>query len=211
VLRDPGQAADLEKLVRLTPFAREEFHRAYEPTDDPIERARRTIARAAMGFGTASSLYRNKTGFRAKSYLRNTTGPADFGSWPDHIVSITDRLRGVLIENLDALELIKRHDSPDTLFYVDPPYPHCTRSSINHHAKKAQYTHELTDAEHVRLAEVLREVRGMVIISGYACPLYEDLYGDWLRVERKTLADGARPRTECLWISPAAADVLGDR
>src|SRR5438552_19126344 len=53
VLRDPGQAAELERLLRLTPFSREEFEAGLEITDDPIEDARRLIARSFMGFGTA--------------------------------------------------------------------------------------------------------------------------------------------------------------
>ncbi len=45
VLRDPEQAKELERLVRLTPFAYEEYKRSYDATEDPIERARRTIFR----------------------------------------------------------------------------------------------------------------------------------------------------------------------
>jgi hypothetical protein len=32
-----------------------------------------------------------------------------------------------------------------------------------------------------------------------------ELYLDWHRIERASLADGGRARTEVLWISPAAA------
>jgi len=34
--------------------------------------------------------------------------------------------------------------------------------------------------------------------------LYDELYGDWQRVEFSTHADGGRDRTEVLWISPNA-------
>jgi DNA adenine methylase len=44
-----------------------------------------------------------------------------------------------------------------------------------------------------------------VVLSGYASPLYDrDLYPDWHRIERQALADGARERTEVLWINAAA-------
>ena len=43
-----------------------------------------------------------------------------------------------------------------------------------------------------------------MILSGYPSPLYEELYGDWHRVMRDALADGARKRTEVLWLNEAA-------
>jgi DNA adenine methylase len=48
----------------------------------------------------------------------------------------------------------------------------------------------------------------MVVISGYNCQLYDDLFGDWMRVERKTFADGAKARTEVLWLNENAAGGL---
>ena len=64
MLRDRG--AELQRLLELTPFARAEFRQAYEPCgDDPIEQARRTIARSFMGFG--SSATGENSGFRASS------------------------------------------------------------------------------------------------------------------------------------------------
>ena len=46
----------------------------------------------------------------------------------------------------------------------------------------------------------------MVVISGYACDLYDaQLYTGWDRREIATMADGANPRTEVLWLNPAAA------
>lgn len=200
VLRDPGPAARLEELLRLTPFAREEFVGSYKPSDDPVERARRTIVRAGMGFGS-TALRKNRTGFRARSYCRNQTGMVDWATYPDQIAAFTERLRAVLVENKDAMDLIPIHDSPETLFYVDPPYPRSTRSSISHEAEKAQYVNEMSDNDHCALAEVLRLLEGAVVISGYPCPLYdEDLYPDWRREEKGALADCGQHRTEVLWI-----------
>src|SRR5580693_3593951 len=63
VLRDVATAAELERVVRLTPYARSEFLLAYKPSSDPIEQARRTIFRCCAGFGSpaASGI---STGFR---------------------------------------------------------------------------------------------------------------------------------------------------
>lgn len=124
--------------------------------------------------------------------------------FPQHIEPLTERLRGVVIENKDACAVMLQHDSPVTLHYADPPYVFDTRSMANPYCKKG-YRHEMTDDQHRQLAVTLMELRGMVVLSGYACPLYDsDLYADWHRVERPALADGARPRTEVLWINDVA-------
>lgn len=61
---------------------------------------------------------------------------------------------------------------------------------------------------HASLLETLRGLIGMVVLSGYAHPLYDESLHDWRRIEFAALADGARPRTEVLWINPAAAAAL---
>jgi len=201
VLRDPAQAAELERLLRLTPFAREEFKASYDAApNDPIEQARRTITRAYLGFG--SNAHNRVTGFRSNSNRSGTTPAHDWANYPDHISSYTARLRGVVVETKDAAALIQQHDSPETLFYVDPPYPHSTRRM----GQCENYRHELTDDQHRGLAQILRSVRGAVVLSGYPCPLYdEELYSDWWRVARRAHADGAGDRTEVLWMNFAPA------
>lgn len=204
VLRDPGMARDLRRQVSLTPFSRREFEDAYGPTDDPVERARRTLVRSFMGY-FPNAVSSQRSGFRARAHrMENgrTTTPAarEWAAYPDHIDALTARLRGVTIECRDALEVIRQQDTPHTLFYVDPPY-------IRANTRQG-YRHEMTEADHRRLAEVLRGVQGMVVLSGYRCPLYDELYHDWQRVDRQAFAGsisaGQRPRVESLWLSPSA-------
>lgn len=207
VLRDPVLAARLREVVALTPFSRDEFAAAYEISDDPVEQARRGIVRAFMGFGSAAFTKAHKTGFRSNSNRSGTIPATDWAHYPEAIPAMVERLRGVVIENRPALEVIAQHDSDDTLHYVDPPYPHDTRS-LSLSGRDA-YRHEMTDDDHRDLAASLRQVRGMVVLSGYPCNLYDrDLYPDWHRVERQHLADGARARTEVLWLSPRAAAAI---
>ena len=69
----------------------------------------------------------------------------------------------------------------------------------------AAYAHEMTDNDHREMAATLKDCLGMVLLSGYPCDLYDqELFSDWHRVERPALADGARERTEILWINEAA-------
>lgn len=204
VLRDPEQAAELDRLLRITPFARAEFELSYEPADDPIEQARRTIFRSAAGFWSAAATGA-KTGFRANANRNGTTPAQDWVHYPDLVAAFCERLQGVVIEHRPAAEVIAKHDSSETLFYVDPPYPFSTRHRRNPYSGKG-YRYELTDDDHRALADVLRGVQGMVVLSGYPCDLYDrELYPDWYRVERRALTDGARERTEVLWLNEAAA------
>jgi DNA adenine methylase len=48
----------------------------------------------------------------------------------------------------------------------------------------------------------------MVVLSGYDCALYRELFGEWKSVHRKAQADGARSRMETLWFNPAAAKLV---
>jgi DNA adenine methylase len=197
VLRNPAQARELERVLRLTPFAREEFELSYISDGDPIEQARRTIVRAFMGFG--SNAHNRITGFRSNSNRSGTTPAHDWDHYPNALPEFIERLRGVVIENKDAVLLIPQHDQENALFYVDPPYVHSTRKDN----MENNYRHEMTDDQHRELAAVLRSVQGAAIISGYPCPLYdEELYPDWQTVDRKAYADGAAERTERLWLSP---------
>lgn len=208
MLRDPATAALLRLQCELTPFARKEFNLSYqEIADDPIERARRTIARSFMAYGTTHRRA-SRTGFRASQIQRNTTSAHDWASWPAQIEAYVARLRGVVIECRPALECIAQQDSPETLFYCDPPYPRSTRTSLRGHGRKdGTYAFELTDDDHRALAAALHGISGMAIVSGYACELYDkELYRDWKRVKLPTVADGAKKRTEVLWISPRARE-----
>jgi len=201
VLRNPAQARELVRLLKLTPFARDEFEQSYILADDPIEQARRLVTRAYMGFGSTLT-GKWATGFRSNSNRSGTTPAHDWANFPNALEAIIERLRGVVIENRPAIEVIQAHDGPSTLHYIDPPYPFETRGE--RWAGNA-YRYEMTDQQHRELAGVLRQVKGMVVLSGYGGPLYDDeLYSDWIRIARDAYADGARERTEILWISPAA-------
>jgi DNA adenine methylase len=203
VLRDPAQARELERQLRLTPYARTEFEQSYQPAGDPIEQARRSIARSFMGFGSAS-LEETVTGFRDNAKRSGTIPAHDWARYPDQIAAFCQRLTGVVIESRPALEVIERQDAPTTLFYVDPPYPHVTRGRVRAH----RYRYEMSDDDHRALAERLHQVNGYAILSGYRCPLYAELYQDWRTAERETHADGALDRTEILWLSPRTWQAL---
>ena len=191
--RENGEA--LAKLVELTPFARSEFAESYSSSSEPLEQARRTLIRSFMGFG--SNAHNKATGFRANSNHSGTPPAHDWMNYPDALRITIQRLRGIVIENRDALKCMQQHDGLETLHYVDPPYVMSTRSD-----KHSDYSHEMTDEDHQVLATGLKELGGMVIVSGYRSALYDSLYGGWKRIDRAAHADGAAKRIESLWLSP---------
>jgi DNA adenine methylase len=195
---------ELVRALELTPFAREEFEESYEECADPLERARRTILRSFAGFGSAAACG-EVSGFRAASNRSGTTPAHDWRNYPTALVQIIERLRGVVIENRDAVEVMQQHDGDDTLHYVDPPYVHETRSAKTRGTvTRKAYKFELTNAQHAELAEYLKSLRGMVLVSGYRSELYDRLFAGWAKTERAAHADGARDRVECLWLNRAA-------
>lgn len=199
-LREQPEA--LIRAIELTPYAKEEWEIAHEESADPVERARRFYVMAYQNIAgpTAqwSSGWRRQKAVTTENGVRRMTPAAISFADVDHLWEIADRLRGVQIECDEALAVIERYDAEETLFYVDPPYVASTRGRW----AKTAYRHEMTDREHCELARALRGVNGMVVLSGYDCELYAELYGDWVRVSRETRTNSAGSATEMLWLSP---------
>ncbi|HEX8283291.1 MAG TPA: DNA adenine methylase [Pyrinomonadaceae bacterium] len=200
VLREQGEA--LTKVIGLTPFSREEFEKAIaEPAADlsELERARRfyVLARQVRtGLAQKAS-----SGRWAHCKLTSRAGMAGAVSrWlgaVEDLPLIAQRLLRVQIEHAPAVEVIRRYDSEETLFYCDPPYPHESRTDVN------AYANEMTNEHHRELADVLRSVKGKVALSGYDCALMDELYGDWPRIEseEKIIHSVKTTRKEVLWIN----------
>lgn len=202
VLRSDDAGRLIEK-VRLMPFSRTEFDAAYGEAETPIDQAVSTIVRSFMGFGSDAALGR-ATGFRAVSNRSGTSPAHDWKNYPDCLQMIIDRLSGVVIENRAALDVMRANDGPDTLHYVDPPYLHDTRA----HSSGKNYRHEMSDDDHLVMLDFLSSLKGKVVLSGYPSETYDTFLRDWIRVERKALADGAAERTEVLWMNFDAAPDL---
>lgn len=198
VLQVPRFAQELERRLILTPFARKEFDLAYETSLDTIEGARRLIIRAYMGFGSdGHNVELSKTGFRANSNKSGSTPAHDWNNFPKQISRFCERLAGVVIENRNALEVMAQQDGPETLHFLDPPYVHDTRGS------KHSYKFEMTNEDHERLLDFIQGLAGMVVLCGYENDLYKRL--GWREIRRESYADGAKERTEVLWLNAAAA------
>lgn len=205
VLRDRPE--DLMRVAALTPHSRQEHQLAYDLAEcEDLERARRVWVCLTQGRGNTL----RRTGWR-HFQDPGSRGPT---SMPDYLTSYVERMRGasvrlahVSLEARDAVDVIAdygRHE--EVLIYADPPYLGSTRSS-------RQYLVEMShDDEHQALAEVLREAKCAVVLSGYDSPLYAELYEGWHRVEIETYTGQGNHaeerndrRTEVLWCNRAPA------
>ena len=206
VLRNEDNRNKLIEQLVFTPYSRVDFQEAWESCDDSIEKARRLIIRAQMGFGSAGAS-KGITGFRIDTKRAYGTAQSLWVTYPNHLAIVGQRLSGVLIENRPAIQVLQDHDSSETLHYVDPPYVHDTRYSG---AKTGRvYRHEMSDQDHEELLKVLLELEGKVIVSGYPSEIYNDYLAKWKRVDTSSRISSGRGtdiRTECLWINPNAQE-----
>jgi DNA adenine methylase len=201
---------ELVRAIDLTPYAREEYELALEFSEDPVERARRCLVRMGLGFSGSSSQYEPGSSARPPGFATGDlrAGGAKAVAWSvfgQALINLVERVKGVTVEHRDAAELVPVWDSAGTVFYADPPYlPEVRRT------KKA-YKYEMSEEQHIELARVLNGVKGSVLVSGYASPLYEDLYRGWERHEKNALSQGASRksplvdavRVEVLWVKRA--------
>lgn len=208
VLQNHETRSRLIEAVQLTPYAREEFDLSWQPTDDPVEEARRLAIRAQMGFGSAGAT-KGTTGFRIDSKREYGTAQHLWAEYPESIARAGQRLTGVLIENRPAIEIMRQHDAPTTLHFVDPPYLLGTR--VLQANGRGYYKHEMTDEQHGELLDALLELEGFVVLSGYPSDLYNNRLAEWEQYQTKARISAGRGtglRTEVLWINPACSKEL---
>ena len=116
------------------------------------------------------------------------------------LADVHSRLKRVVVLCRDAVDVILQQDGPHTCYYLDPPYLHETRVTTK------GYKHEMTTADHERLLQVLTDVKGKFLLSGYYTDLYHNYAAGngWTRHEFKipnnaSSAEEKEIKTECVW------------
>jgi DNA adenine methylase len=204
-LRDPLLFARLREAVGHTPYARAEFELSKQKSGDPVESARRFIVRSRQSFLGKGSEWsysvRGSQGGMASSVQRWRKGV-------EYLPAVHDRFQTVQIECDDWYAVMSRYDSPDTLFFIDPPYVPETRVS-------GKYRHELTQNDHREIVARVARIQGMAILSGYEHETYGPLErAGWKRIDLKTrthASDYRARRVESLWVSPSVANHSDNR
>ena len=188
---------DPERLaheIYYTPYSRQAYEEAFaaEP-EDGLEKAVNFYICLQMGHGFRTNGervgWKNDIQGRERAYAAR-----DWCGLLEKILQAAERLRGVQIECMSAVKLIRRFNHPNVLIYADPPCLLRTR-----HGK--QYRCEMTDKDHEELLDALLDHKGPVLISGYDCPLYQDRLRGWRREEAVSYSQAASRKTEVLWLN----------
>lgn len=205
VVRDDSQFDEFVRLLDYTPYSREEFESCltFEGLADPVRRA--------VAFYTV--INQSISGKRLASRGDWARGRADnlAARWfqrQEKLGLIHERMRHVQIECRDALDILQEWDTPDTTFYIDPPYVLETRS------QRKYYAVEPDDEWHEKMVDVLLNVQGYVVLSGYNHPIYDrliengwwtDTYGAKAIMEVVQGGGTKRKRVEIVYRNPKAA------
>jgi DNA adenine methylase len=200
ILRDDG--AELQRLihyVEYTPYARSELAKARQVLkgkyDNKVEYMRAMLVCAWMS--RMAMIHDSTTGWVAhKSEAKEITR---WNQLPDRLREAAARLKNVYIESRPAIDLMKTLDGPETLFYLDPPYPSATLNARN--KVDNYYRYNMTEADHQQLLNMATGVKGTVIISGYRCRLYDRMLKSWARVDLVQSSAAGTKKTECLWMN----------
>lgn len=143
---------ELIRLCSLTPYSQEEHQISKDlDIDDDLERARMFYAQINQSFSN-----RMNSGWSTAVYGKNH--PVSWINRNSRLAACAERLIGTYIACEDAIRCIERWDSPQTLFYCDPPYPGTNQGHYS------GYTAE----DFVRLVDALDKCSGSFLLSCYA-------------------------------------------
>jgi DNA adenine methylase len=215
VVRNPETCEQLVNALRLTPCARSEWdycEDSWQTQTDPVEKARQLYVVLQQNF-----VGRTHSGSWSFGGVKHRGNVAQrFVNSIENIRAVCERLQGVLIENQDALGLMERWDSVDTVMFLDPPYPLASR-----YRNEQCYEHELSDTQHVTLLNLCIRLKSKIFLASYPNNLYSEILAlaGWRCISSTALATsamatsgnglkgksaGAGKRVECLWLNPAA-------
>lgn len=220
VLADEAQFQRFYRRVEALPYSRklwEECRDTWREQDDPVEKVARWFVVARQSF----------SGIFARSWSSAVTATGrgmamNASSWMSVIKQLPEihaRLQRVQFECADFRRILQRYDTPETLFYCDPPYVPDTR-------RAGEYAHEMSCDDHRDLVDLLLNLKGYAVLSGYRHEIYRPLeLAGWERIDFETacfavaktrtskiLGRGAalrkQKRVESVWCSPIKGGVL---
>lgn len=201
-LQDPEKFAAFCDFISCVPYSRSYYNESREiwaGMESSVEKAARWFVLARQSFGGAFG--------KAFGFSRVKNEAVIWENNIERLPECRDRLRGVIIEQLDWRKCLDYYDGSDTFFYLDPPYVPSQRDGVTF------YEYDMTEDEHVELVATLKTLKAKCLISGYPSPIYDGL--GWARETFKVTVDckgrtramGLRggelqaedERVECLW------------
>jgi len=160
---------ELRDSINMAMHSREEFVYAKTHYEDiqlsDLERATLFYVMISHSFGKLGRNWARSLNSKV-TFKRNY----DVEYWRE----LHTRFSEVQIENLDWKNVLKDYDGPNTVFYIDPPYPY-TDQSI--------YKHKFKNEDHIKLLDyVHHNVQGYVAVSSYKNDLYSKYPWDDIHV-----------------------------
>lgn len=188
---------ELKEALLLTPYSREEYDKAFEHADEPVEKARRYMVKTTQAIGAKLN---SKCGWRNHKQLKIGGTACKWAGITDTIDAAAAKLRGsttnlVQIEHMDALRLIRRYNTPDALIYLDPPYVRSSRKS------GALYKCEMNDVQQEELLKIISSSRAKIIISGYRNELYDKYLPGWETDSTMSQTTSTAMAEETIWMN----------
>lgn len=209
ILQNPVTFKHFQRHLEGTPFSEDEWVDAGILPDSAVDYSSYggiTVVRALKFFVRCrQSLAGRMRGFTGITRTRTRRGMSnEVSAWltaVEGLPAVHARLRRVLILNRPALDVIRGQDGPQTLYYLDPPYLHTTRATTGEYG-----AHEMTTDQHYDLLNVLADIKGRFLLSGYRSVLYDNFAkgNGWRRhdFDLPNAAAGGKVKrrmTECVW------------
>lgn len=195
VLQNTEKFNKLFRKLYYTPYSRNEFIEAckieekdYIPEDE-VEIARKFFVLIWQSYSGKRKVGGFYHGNLKRNYFRNI----------NNLQYFHNKIQNAVIENLDFAECIKRFDSPETFFFLDPPYILETMSKDNH------YKHILDTDRHIELVEILKTIKGKAILCGYDNNIYNELKWNVIKIDSPVFIKNGKYqkeriiKTECLY------------
>lgn len=129
-----------------------------------IQRAIRFIYMISQSFASRGDHFGYSTTSRPKPQIFAT----------DHLKEIKKRLRNTYIENLSFEKIFKKYDREHTFFFCDPPY-----------LETAGYKSLFSEEDHVRLNDILKNIKGKFLLTINDHPRIRELYKDFNTIETR--------------------------
>lgn len=195
VLQDKDKYEEFLHKITYTPYSREEYQKAVLITKNDNNIVSDIDKAWAFYFNQQAS-FASDTSSGFAFAKKGENDPFTFMNKKKNLSLFVERLQYCYIEHTDALECIKRWDSPETCFYIDPPYPNTNQGSYSGY----------TQDDFIQLIECLNNIKGSFVLS---CYNNDAVPNDWQKHEISTKMSaalgagrvgGKADRTECVWV-----------